>query len=480
MVSNGSGEREHGTGSAPYGMGGRPRGGGAPSDATAGSLFTSNVPAGGGAADAQGGMFAAADGPAGGGRARRGGPGDDPLANGPGGAEPPGSLFMSGSGRHGGGPGGPGGPGDGGRHGGGPGGPGGGFGGDPAGPPPQGGFGSDAFGGPGTGQGGPERRPPAGAPNIPGSNEPTSAFGTPPEPDGGKGADGKKKGKGDKSSGRRGRKDRGAPAGADNGKDGAGDGRPAKTTAQSRIGWSPYDENSRSRGPLLAGIGGLVVLGLLTGGLVMMYNADEPVTAETTASRQTSAPLPSVPPGKYGFAASRKTDPDPITVKEMFGKRRKFTVSKRGYQMTITSKDKKCTDGALGDALQKALKSAKCTQFVRASFRDKEGVVIGTIGVANLSSEKQAAKVAKAGSSSNYVKPLPGKDEVTKQLGSGAGGAKISTYGHYAILVWFQRKDGTKPDSKGSKRISQAIVDITKATVYEALDNRALTGSALS
>ncbi|MFG1698068.1 hypothetical protein [Nonomuraea sp. NPDC049309] len=479
MVSNGSGEREHGTGSAPYGMGDRPRSGGAPSDVTPGSLFTSNVPAGGGGADAPGGMFAAGDGPAGGGR--RGRPGGDPLASGPGGAEPPGSLFMSGSGRHGGGPAGPGGPGGGGRHGGGP-----------AGPPPQGGFGPDAFGGPGAGPDGPERRPdafggpgtgtdgferrpPAGAPNVPGPNEPTSAFSSPSGPDGGKGADDKKDKKGGKPSSRRGRKDRGAAA-----EDTGGDDRPAKTAQNNRIGWSPYDENSRSRGPLLAGIGGLVVLGLLTGGLVMMYNADDPVTAETTASRQTSAPLPSVPPGRYGFAASRKTDPDPISVKEIFGKKRKFTVSKRGYEMTITSKDKQCTDGALGDALQKALKSAKCTQFVRASFRDKEGVVIGTIGVANLSSEAQAKKVAKAGSTSNYVKPLAGKDEVTKQLGSGAGGAKISTYGHYAILVWFQRKDGTKPDSKGSKRISQAIVDITKATVYEALDNRALTGSALS
>ncbi|MEV0389660.1 hypothetical protein [Nonomuraea sp. NPDC050643] len=222
------------------------------------------------------------------------------------------------------------------------------------------------------------------------------------------------------------------------------------------------------------------MLGLLGGGLAVMFNADPPSSAETTTQRQTSAPTPVIPPGKFGFATNRSTDPDPITVKELFGSKKKFTISGRSYEMTVTSKDKKCDDGALGDSLKKALKSAKCTQFVRASFRDKAGKVIGTVGVANLSTGKNASKVAKSGDTKNYVKPLAGKDTVTKLLGSGSGGAKISTYGHFAILIWFQNKDGTKPDSKGSKRISEAINDITKATVFKALDNRSVTGSPLS
>ncbi|MFI6183420.1 hypothetical protein ACIA8R_48375 [Nonomuraea sp. NPDC051191] len=249
---------------------------------------------------------------------------------------------------------------------------------------------------------------------------------------------------------------------------------------QSRVGWSPYDEGRRSRAPLWFAIGGVLLLGLLGGGLAMMWNAGSPSTAEAGAPTRTSAPLPSAPPGKYGFAADRKTDPDPITVKEIFGSAKKFTVSGRGYEMTVTSKDKKCTDGALGDKLQKALKSGKCTQFLRASFRDKAGKVIGTIGVANLKTSGTATKVAKVGDASNYVKPLAGKDSVTKMLGSGSGGAKISTHGHYAIMVWFQNKDGSKPDKKGSKRIFEAIKDLTDATVFKALDSRSMTGSALS
>ncbi|MGI5284187.1 hypothetical protein ACQEVF_12700 [Nonomuraea polychroma] len=249
---------------------------------------------------------------------------------------------------------------------------------------------------------------------------------------------------------------------------------------QSRVGWSPYDEGQRSRAPLWFTIGGVLVLGLLGGGLALMWNAGGTTTAETAAPRRTSAPLPSAPPGKYGFAESRSTDPEAITVKEIFGSKKTFTISGRSYEMTITSKDKKCTDGALGDKLQKALKDGKCNQLVRASFRDKAGKVIGTVGVANLTTGKNAGKVAKSGDEKNYVKPLSGKDSVTKFLGSGSGGAKIWTHGHYAIMVWFQNKDGTKPDKNGSKQLFQAIGDITQATVFKALDHRSMTGSPLT
>lgn len=237
--------------------------------------------------------------------------------------------------------------------------------------------------------------------------------------------------------------------------------------------WSPYDEGGGSRGPLWAALGGLGVLALLGAGLAVMFNAEDPPV--TTAAERTSAPLPSAPPGKYGYAGDRSTDPDPLTLKELFGSK-KFTVSGRTYQMTVTSKDKKCSDGVHGTKLPKALKAGKCTQMMRASFRDKDGKVIGTVGVANLSSSRNAGKVADAGGRSDYVKPLPGKDEITKFLGSGSGGAKVWTHGHYAILVWFQNKDGSAPDKKASKRLFQAAEDITKATVFKALDVRSLTG----
>ncbi|MEV4103630.1 hypothetical protein AB0J42_25515 [Nonomuraea sp. NPDC049649] len=311
------------------------------------------------------------------------------------------------------------------------------------------------------------RKPPPGAPQPP-----TEAFTQPPAGDTPPPADDAAQEPKDGGRGRRGRSKAAKPD-----KPGKSEEKPekdekAKTPRQT---WSPYDEGPRSRGPLWASLAGLGVLVLLGGGLAVMFNTKSPETV-SSAELRTSAPLPSAPPGKFGYAGSRSTDPDPLTVKELF-RSKKITVSGRAYQMTVTSKDKKCADGVHGDKLGKALKSGKCTQMMRASFRDKKGEVIGTVGVANLSTTKNATRVAKAADKTNYVKPLAGKDEVTKFLGSGSGGAKVWTHGHYAVMVWFQLKDGSEPDKKVSKRLFQAADDITKSTVFKALDARSLTGS---
>ncbi|TXK35832.1 hypothetical protein [Nonomuraea sp. C10] len=311
------------------------------------------------------------------------------------------------------------------------------------------------------------RKPPPGAP------QPAANAQTPSGPPGDTPGDdpaAKESGRG-----RRGRAKSGKPDKTDKAEQAEKPDKSAEKTATPRQTWSPYDEGPRSRGPLWASLAGVGVLALLGGGLAVMFNADDPA-AVSSSERRTSAPLPSAPPGEFGYAGSRSTDPEPLTVKELF-KSKKITASGRAYEMTITSKDKKCDDGVLGDKLKKALKSGKCTQMMRASFRDKKGETIGTVGVANLSTTKNAARVAKAGDKSNYVKPLAGKDEVTKFLGSGSGGAKVWTHGHYAVLVWFQNKDGSDPDKTASKRLFQAAEDITKATVFKALDVRALTGA---
>ncbi|MDA0634469.1 hypothetical protein OUY22_13675 [Nonomuraea sp. MCN248] len=318
------------------------------------------------------------------------------------------------------------------------------------------------------------RKPPPGAP------QPTEAFTTAnaQQPPAGPPADAPLPGGDEPKDAGRGRRGRSKAAKAtktDKADQADSPDKPEQTEKVTPRTWSPYDEGPRSRGPLWASLAGLGVLALLGGGLAVMFNADDPAAVSSTAQR-TSAPLPSAPPGEFGYAGSRSTDPDPLTLKELFGSK-KITASGRSYEMTVTSKDKKCGDGVLGEKITKALTSAKCTQMMRASFRDKKGEIIGTVGVANLSTTKNAARVAKSGDKSNYVKPLAGKDEVTKFLGSGSGGAKVWTHGHYAVLVWFQNKDGSEPDKNASKRLFQAADDVTKATVFKALDVRTLTGA---
>ncbi|SDQ83886.1 hypothetical protein [Thermostaphylospora chromogena] len=244
--------------------------------------------------------------------------------------------------------------------------------------------------------------------------------------------------------------------------------------------WSPYDEGPRSRRPVYISLGALAFL--IAGGVGLAYMAsaepDTSVTAEKPVTETSATPPPGVPNHKDGFAASRATDKHPLTLKEIFP-RRKITKGGQTYYMTIRRLDKVCKNGATGEKLQKALTAGKCNQLLRASFRDRSGQIIGTVGVANLNTSKSAKKVVDAAAGSkleDYVKPLPGKDEHTKSLGTGQANAGAWRHGHYAVLLWFQFKDGHEPSKAERKKLTRAAVNITDATVFPALDSRTLTG----
>ncbi|MFI7533536.1 hypothetical protein [Streptosporangium sp. NPDC049376] len=244
--------------------------------------------------------------------------------------------------------------------------------------------------------------------------------------------------------------------------------------------WSPYDEGPRSRRPLYVVLGALAVLVAGGVGLTMLVNSDSTPSPGTAApTRSSSAPVvPQPPGGKFGFAAARKTDPYALTLNELFP-RKKVSYGGRSYLMTVRRVDKKCKDAVVGDKLQKALAAGKCTQLLRASFRDASGKIIGTVGVANLKTSAAAAKVVSAGagkSRKEYLKALPGKDKVTKSLGSGEAFAGGWRHGHYAVMVWFQFKDGHLPKKSEVKRLNQAAFGTVDATVTPALESRSLTG----
>ncbi|WP_182879632.1 hypothetical protein [Microbispora sp. H10949] len=242
--------------------------------------------------------------------------------------------------------------------------------------------------------------------------------------------------------------------------------------------WDPDDRGPLWRRPWVLGLALLALIGaLLTGLWYAAHNEEPPAPDPGPAARP--APLVSDRPmTKYGYAASRATDKSPLSLREVFGKPKPVN-NKRVYIRTVTRKEKKCADGVTGEKITKALKTGGCTQLLRASFADAKGTIIGTVGVANLRTSAMAKKVASAGAGDerkDFLKPLPGKDEATKHLGSGEASAGGWTYGHYAVLLWFQFKDGHKPTKSELKKLYQAATDVTDASVYPALDTRALTG----
>ncbi|MBG0827759.1 hypothetical protein HS041_08280 [Planomonospora sp. ID67723] len=244
--------------------------------------------------------------------------------------------------------------------------------------------------------------------------------------------------------------------------------------------WSPYEEGMRSFLPTFVAIGVLVVLVAAGVGLALFVGSGDasPATAGSPPPAAT-APVPPVKPGgEFGFAESRTTDPHALTVGELFGSR-KVRADGKTYQLTTRRADKKCKNAVVGSGLQKTLTAGKCTQLVRASFRDASGKIIGTVGVANLKTSSAAAKVVKAVSGKKleeYLKVLPGKDSATKFLGKGEAFAGGWRHGHYAVLVWFQFKDGHLPTKNEAKKLNAAAFGVADATVTPALESRSLTG----
>ncbi|MFC0864735.1 hypothetical protein ACFHYQ_20805 [Sphaerimonospora cavernae] len=241
--------------------------------------------------------------------------------------------------------------------------------------------------------------------------------------------------------------------------------------------WDPYAPAPLWRRPVVLGCALLALIGALFLGLWVAARSEKPPAPRALPTPTLQAP--EAPKGKYGFAGSRATDKMPLTLGELFGDK-KFGRGGRAYVMTVRRKEKTCTDGVSGEKIQKALKTGRCAQLIRASFADAKGTIIGTVGVANLTTSAHAKKVTSAGGGAqrtDYLKPLPGKDDATKHLG-GAGDAYAGgwAYGHYAVLLWFQFKDGHKPTKAEQKQLYQAAADIADKTIFPALEHRSLTG----
>ncbi|GAA0386934.1 hypothetical protein Acor_25450 [Acrocarpospora corrugata] len=242
------------------------------------------------------------------------------------------------------------------------------------------------------------------------------------------------------------------------------------------MGSRDYPKSSLRRPPVVIAV--IAVVLVLVVAVSFWVSASGEKAPEASATPKPSPSLPQVPGGQYGYAAARKTDPKPLTPKELFGSA-KITNENRSYRRTTFDSSKVCKDAISGPKLEKALKAAGCNQLIRASFRDAKGLVIGTVGVANLKTSAGAKKVATAGAGDerkDFLKPLPGKDEISKFLGQGEAYAGGWYHGHYAVLLWFQFKDGHKPKKSELKRLTQAAVDITDQTVFAALDTRSISG----
>ena len=153
---------------------------------------------------------------------------------------------------------------------------------------------------------------------------------------------------------------------------------------------------------------------------------------------------------QWQHIASRKTDPKPVSLSELYPPA--FTLAGSEYLKATASLTKTCGDAVYGDLIQAALQQGSCSQVARASYVSGNGTIMGTIGVVNLSTAYRAEQAAKTASSTELIAPLTTAKGPTKKLLSGSGIAYAEIKGHYLILLYAEFTSTKTPTTAAQKQ----------------------------
>ena len=224
----------------------------------------------------------------------------------------------------------------------------------------------------------------------------------------------------------------------------------------------------------------LVLSAVATLAYTVLHKADTPKPASATGgSRQPKAtPSPSQSPslGPYGHIASRQSDPQPLTVAQLFPA--SFTMDSQAVTRAASAISRHCSGAISGSRLQSAVSSAHCDQALRATYLARAQGVMGTIGVLNLNTAARAVKAVKAADASDFINQLPGKHGPTRKIGNGTGIEEALAKGHYLILIWAEFTTLHKPRTAAQRtKVVNFMTDLLQNTANVSLANRMLTGS---
>jgi hypothetical protein len=196
----------------------------------------------------------------------------------------------------------------------------------------------------------------------------------------------------------------------------------------------------------------------------------------TPTAAPTAQPTPSSSTtGRWGHIQTRKTDPQPLTLAELFPSR--FTSAGIAYSRTAAKSGKHCSSAVLGSQLQSAVGAAGCTQVMRASYLSGTRKLMGTIGVLNLRTARLARHAGRATGRSEFIAQLRGAKGPTRHLNKGTGIEEAQVKGHYLILIWAEFARLHAPKTKAQrKRLVHFCARLLGSTANVSLSRRMVTG----
>jgi hypothetical protein len=179
--------------------------------------------------------------------------------------------------------------------------------------------------------------------------------------------------------------------------------------------------------------------------------------------------------GKWQHIGTRAQDPQPLTLDALFPLQ--FELNGSSYQRTAAGVSKNCTLAVFGANLQAALQAGHCTQVLRASYISGNGTMMGTVGVANLTSSSAAQKAGQATGPQEIIAPLAAQKGPTSKLGHGTGVVQAEIKGHYLILMWAEFTSLKSPSTPAQRQqLEQFAANLVTGSANINLSSRMLTG----
>jgi hypothetical protein len=231
---------------------------------------------------------------------------------------------------------------------------------------------------------------------------------------------------------------------------------------------------------LAIGAAGVIIAAVAAILVVTIPHGSNPPPRSTPSSTPTPvSSSPKAPAGPWGFIASRKTDPVPLTAAELYP----ASISNAGaiYTKAKQAKGMNCRAALIGSALQAAVRHGGCIQTLRATYLSRSAKVMATIGVFNLKNFASASKAARKAGQAEFVAQLAAKTGPAKSIGQGTGLEEAIVKGHYLVLVWAETTNLSPPKGQaGRTRLTAFMNLLVKHTVNVSLSNRMVDGKPVT
>ncbi|HLK00213.1 MAG TPA: hypothetical protein VKU39_09935 [Streptosporangiaceae bacterium] len=238
----------------------------------------------------------------------------------------------------------------------------------------------------------------------------------------------------------------------------------------------------RRRGVVLAVLGLLVVAGGGAAGYKFLHknSATNPATSGAlrlpTSNPTAQSTFYSDKLGKWQHIGSRKQDPAPLTVAELYPPA--FGLAGKQYLRAATSADQNCGQAVYGTDLQTEFQSGTCSQVVRATYVSGDQKIMGTIGVVNLSSVYWSQQAARQTSTAGeFVAPLAASRGISKNILNGTGLTFAEVKGHYLILMYVEFTSLKAPSGGAqAKQLTDFSQGMLDGSANIALSTRLISG----